>query len=53
MEARINWQLRIENAGFNTKLLEEQFQTIGAIYVGNEYNAFPFDQLEFENDKSQ
>lgn len=50
MNSRVDWKLGIENTTPDSELLQEKFQSVTSVNVGHEYNTFPLDQLEFEND---
>ena len=46
-------QFRVQHTTLDRELLEEELETVAAIYVVDEQNAFPFDQPEFQDHVGQ
>jgi hypothetical protein len=47
---QITTTLGIEHTALDHKLLDEESKAIATFHVVHEQNAFPFDELELEND---
>ena len=50
VNSRVQGKLRIQNTASNTKLLEEELETVASVNVANENNTLALDQLELEDD---
>lgn len=49
MEAGVDGEFGVEDAGAQAELLEEKFETVAAVDVVDEDDAFAFDELELED----
>ena len=50
VNSRVQGKLRVQNTASNTKLLEEELETVASVNVANEDNTLALDQLELEDD---